>query len=73
MKTKKEIIEELAELEHKQWQEWASSILKDSVITDERSNRWRRLLITDYKDLTEQEKNQDRIWAIRVYNILYGH
>ena len=69
---KKKIIEELAELEHKQWMQWAKDILKTEDITEERSKRWKEESFKSYKDLTEEQKDMDREWAEKVYNIVKG-
>lgn len=67
---KKKIIEELAELEHKQWMEWAKNILETEDITNERVKRWEEDSFKPYKDLTEEQKDMDREWAEKVYKIV---
>lgn len=59
---RKELREALAELEHKQWVTWSQAIA-DEVSTSRRA-RWRNLWIP-YKDLTEEQKDQDREWAVK--------
>ncbi len=70
MENKKKLIEELAELEHKQWMLWAKDILKSEDITKERSDRWKVDSFKSYKDLSEEQKDMDREWAKKVYKII---
>lgn len=65
---KKELIEKLAELEHIQWAHWTQYML--SNLTDDKINLWKYEIKTEYKDLTEKQKDSDRIWARKVFNIL---
>ena len=59
----------MAEVEHKQWMNWAKSILKNETISDERANRWKDLFIP-YKDLSEEMKELDRKEARKVLKII---
>lgn len=54
-----ELLERLAELEHIQWQYWASVSAPDHP-----------LLYVPYANLTEEQKEQDRIWAKATINLL---
>ncbi len=67
---KVELIEKLADLEHKQWMYWAKDILKTENITKERAKRWREESFKPYKDLTEEQKDMDREWARKVLEII---
>lgn len=67
---KVELIEKLAELEHKQWWDWAKDILKTENITKERAKRWEEESFKPYKDLTEEQKDMDREWARKVLEII---
>lgn len=61
----------LAELEHKQWQEWASNIWKtEPNLSIKRKERWAKTLLYPYEKLTEKEKNQDRKWVKKVMKIV---
>lgn len=75
-KVTQEIIEVLAELEHNQWWHWAKSLTPElndilyklpegSLEADRlaaRLGRWSSLFMP-YDQLTEEQKEQDRIWA----------
>jgi len=69
------LIEKLAELEHEQWCAWAESLIKDKTtkFSDERIERWANLICTNYDNLTEKEKEQDRVWARKVLSIVHIH
>jgi hypothetical protein len=62
-------LEKLAELEHEQWVEWSKNIAETESISWKRINRWLELWIP-YSKLTENQKEQDRIWAKKVLKIL---
>ena len=64
-----EILEKLADLEHKQWMAWAKDILKSEDINKERAERWKKLFVP-YKDLSEEMKELDREWARKVKKIV---
>lgn len=59
------VLEELAELEHIKWMEWARHILSEESISTPRVQRWARLFVP-YSDLPEIEKEKDRVLARRV-------
>jgi len=74
-------IEELADLEHKQWSHWTKymldklySLFSPDALADENEltdlKRWNKQIKTEYKDLTEKEKDSDREWAIKVKEII---
>ncbi len=64
----KELIEELAELEHKQWSHWTKYMLDN--LTEDNKGKWNKQIVTNYKDLTEKEKESDREWAEKVLKIV---
>ena len=66
---KKEIIEDLAKLEHKQWEEWSKDISKKEDISKERLDRWKKYW-KDYEQLDEDVKDDDREWADKVFKII---
>ncbi len=59
------LVEELAELEHKQWEAWAKSISNSEDISKERLARWKKSF-KPYKKLTSKNKDADRVWAKKV-------
>lgn len=61
----KQLIEDMADLEHQQWMFWSKDIAKKEKLSKERLNRWKKLW-KPYSQLTEQEKEQDRVWARKV-------
>lgn len=65
----KNLLEALAELEHKQWVEWSKNIAKKEKLSPERLERWKELWIP-YEDLSEEMKEQDRKWARLVIEVL---
>lgn len=80
--TKTDLLEQLAELEHKQWIKWSQNVIeqatKDSLSSTDsfavRNNvlemhqRW-LIMWKDYFELTEEQKEQDRIWARKVLEL----
>ena len=60
MTKQEEIREGIAELEHTQWIIWSKAVA--SEVSPERRARWEKLWIP-YSELTEEQKNQDRVWA----------
>ncbi|MGG1445034.1 hypothetical protein ABE354_23880 [Brevibacillus laterosporus] len=63
----KEIIEKLAELEHEQWIKWSQSVAPE--VSPERRERWQTYWIP-YSDLSEEVKEQDRVWARKVLEVI---
>jgi ADP-ribose pyrophosphatase len=64
------LIERLAELEHEQWSAWTRHFLNEG--SPENIERWRRQLETPYSQLTEEEKEADRVWARKVLQCTEG-
>ena len=64
------LIEKLAALEHEQWAHWTRYMLDN--LTPENVQRWRRQIETPYKDLSEKEKESDRVWARKVMELTGG-
>lgn len=60
-----DVPEALAALEHDQWMAWSKSLAAAEPLSEERVERWRRLWVP-YADLSEQEKDADRVWAEKV-------
>lgn len=68
-KSNNDVIEKLADLEHKQWMSWAKNILSSEDINKERAKRWKQLFVP-YKNLTEEMKELDREWARKALKII---
>ena len=72
------MIEELAEFSHSSWSGWMKYLFSKStsdedereVIPKELVDRWKRQLGTDYKDLSEGEKESDRDEAKKILKIV---
>ena len=64
----KELIEQMTALEHEQWVQWSQQITATETISPDRLKRWEKLWIP-YSDLTEEQKDQDREWARKSFDI----
>jgi hypothetical protein len=65
----KELIEKLAALEHEQWVSWSRNLASVQAIFPNRLGRWKRLW-KPYEELSEGDKEKDRIWARKVIELL---
>lgn len=66
----KQMIEDLAELEHNIWVEWSRSIARSESISMPRLKRWKALW-KPYSQLTEEQKEEDRILARRITEVQF--
>ena len=64
------LLEDLAELEHRQWVEWAGAVQNE--VSSERRERWGRYMVA-YDALTDDVKELDREWARKVLRIMAKH
>ena len=64
-------IEALAALEHDQWVEWSQNIAERETLSPERIERWSALWVP-YAELSEEMKEQDRVWARKSLAALGG-
>jgi hypothetical protein len=64
-----DLVEQLSDLEHEQWIEYAKLTMQREKISEERAKRWTSLFVP-YKDLSEEEKEKDRVYARRVVGLL---
>ncbi len=71
MTNQEEIREALAELEHEQWVKWSQSIVEVETLSPDRLARWEKLWIP-YANLTEEQKDQDRVWADKSIELLHS-
>lgn len=69
MRSKKELLERLAELEHEQWVHWSKALAMQENLSPERVERWKRYWVP-YSDLPEDVKESDRKWARKVLDIV---
>lgn len=64
------LVEKLAALSHEQWAGWAQWMLDKWTSVhpsgETSPERWRRQIATQYADLSEAEKESDRIEACKV-------
>jgi len=67
---REEILEKLAELEHKQWVYWSKALASTEKLTKGRLNRWQKMW-RPYQELPPKIKAQDRRWAKRVLKIVF--
>jgi len=65
----KSITEQLAKLEHEQWIGWSKALAMTENIHPMRIERWEKLWIP-YEKLTEEQKEQDRVYARKVLEII---
>ncbi len=59
------LIDRLAEIEHKQWMQWAAKIMETENISQARKARW-TLMMVPFDALSEEWKEYDREWARHV-------
>ena len=83
------LLEELSELEHKQWLHWTKYMLNrleqleaeidgkapyDALFElAQQKQNWHRQIATPYSKLTEKEKDSDRTWASKTLEITAQH
>lgn len=75
-----EVVEKGADLEHDRWSGWQKYLHslcvknEDGTLTipKERVERWERQIATPYSELSEQEKEYDRI-EVRKYQDIFNH
>jgi hypothetical protein len=65
------IIEKLADLIHEEWIAWSRNIAEKEELSWERLDRWAKLR-KPYSELTEEQKEQDRVWARKAFYIIFG-
>lgn len=69
MKNEQQLLEALSALEHEQWMYWAKKMLAEETISPERRARWEASFVP-YDQLPDDVKNQDRLYARKVLNLL---
>ena len=76
-----ELREELADLAHKQWSGWMEYLFSKGTKNEDGSftitawavERWERQVNTDYKDLSESEKDSDRKEADKFIDVFENY
>lgn len=63
-KINRQAVEILAEIEHEQWTHWTKYMLDN--LTFSNIERWRNQIETKYADLSDKEKESDKVWARKV-------
>lgn len=66
----KQMIEDLAELEHEIWVNWSRDIARTESISMPRLKRWKALW-KPYSQLTEEQKEEDRVLARRITQVQF--
>lgn len=66
---RKNLLEALSRYEHLQWMDWSKSIAESECLSSNRMRRWQGLW-KPYNELTEEQKDQDRIRAREILAIL---
>ena len=72
--------ENLAKLAHEQWSGWMEYLFSKGMFNSDGTwtmpqwavDRWKRQMKTDYKDLSESEKNSDRKEADKFIRVMEG-
>jgi hypothetical protein len=63
------LIEELADLEHRQWMHWSKYVAENHDIPEELEDKWRKSW-RPYSELSEEQKDKDRKWARKALYIV---
>lgn len=64
-----QIIEELADLEHRQWMHWSQYVAKEHDIPEELEEKWEKNW-KPYSQLSEEMKEKDRKWARKALAVI---
>lgn len=65
------LLEQLAKIEHDQWMAWATSLMENENLSQDRMDRWSKLMIP-YEELSEEMKDFDREYAMKVLKVIEG-
>lgn len=73
MKISENLREDLANLEHQQWESWTRYIVENTEkLPSELKRKWKPNWIP-YEELTEELKDKDRVWSDKVLGIFRDH
>lgn len=64
------LLELIARMEHEQWLDWSRSIAENECLSPARMKRWQGQLWKPYDELTEDQKEQDRVYARKILAVL---
>lgn len=67
------LLEALARQSHSQWMDWSKAIAENECLSPNRMRRWQGQLWKPYDELTEDQKEQDRIRAREIMAIIEDH
>ena len=67
---RKELLEALARHSHSEWMEWSKAIAENECLSPARLKRWQGDLWKPYDQLSEDQKEQDRIRAREILAIV---
>ena len=73
---KKELLEKLADIEHKRWADWQSwchTVLREHCPSEKLEKvleRWDKQIATNYNDLSEEDKEKDREQVMRYWDLI---
>lgn len=56
------LVDQLANLEHEQWMEWARTLMDTEVLSKDRKDRWSKFFIP-YSELSDKDKESDIQYA----------
>lgn len=72
-----ELFEKLADIEHQRWADWQKYLHSYCEVNGNKVffpigffERWERQIKTDYRDLTEEEKDSDREQVMRYWDLI---
>lgn len=63
------LVDHIARLEHAQWVQWSQALAQDEDLSADRLARWKTMWVP-YDDLPDDVKEQDRVWARKVMELL---
>ena len=66
-----DLLDKLAELEHKQWSHWINYQLSEQLESRDDWQKWIKQAQTPYGELSEKEKKSDREWARKVLDLIH--
>jgi hypothetical protein len=68
-----ELVDEIAQFKHADWSKWALELMNEEELSKARMSRWTALIETDWDELSESMKTEDRLRAITEIEIVMKH